>query len=29
MDYSFDLELAGHSPAEPGPRAITKIDRGN
>jgi len=27
-DYSFSLELAGHSPAEPGPRAITKIDRG-
>jgi hypothetical protein len=26
-DYSFDLALAGHSPAEPGPRAITKIDR--
>jgi hypothetical protein len=26
-DYSVDLAFAGHSPAEPGPRAITKIDR--
>lgn len=28
-NYSFDLLLAGQSPAEPGPRAITKIDRGS
>jgi hypothetical protein len=28
-DCSFDLVLAGHSPAEPGPRAVTKIDRGS
>jgi hypothetical protein len=28
-DYSVDLVLAGRSPAEPGPRAITKIDRGS